>query len=133
MTRSITLQQRMAQRRPSEATNRPSSAPTTATTSAERGRWHQDQMRAVRARQTSTETAAVRAQNRDQMRAARAAHRQDQVHASFLVDAAKGGWDCRGKDEAMPLFHKCYKRSGFAGKRLPLQGRCGFGDINDES
>ena len=57
MTRSMTLQRRMVQRRPSEATNRPSPPPTTATTSAERRRRHQDQVRAVRASRTSTETA----------------------------------------------------------------------------
>ena len=79
MTRSMTLQRRMAQRRLSEATNWPSPAPTTATTSAEQRKLYQDQTRAVRACQTSAETAATRAQNREQMRAVRAACRQDQV------------------------------------------------------
>ena len=55
------------------------------------------------------------------------------VHASFLVDAAKeAGIAAVEKVRQCPFFTSVTKRSGFAGK-LPLQGRCGFGDINDES
>ena len=37
----------------------------------------------------------------------------------LLGRCSKGGRDCCAKGEAMPLFHKSDKRSGFTGK-LPL-------------